>query len=348
MADARFFKNTGSITLKHLTEITGASVFCDTILELDSASVILQDVAPLNKASHSDISFLDNIKYLETLKSSHAGVCFIQEKYKHHAPDGMIMLLTPEPYRDFALAAAAFYPDVPPVPEIAPTAQISPSASIGKNCTISAYAVIGNHVVIGDNCTIGASTSIADGVVIGNDSMIGSHSTISHSLIGDSVIIHRGVHIGQDGFGFALGKTGHIKVPQLGRVIIGDKVEIGSGTCIDRGSTQDTVIGAGTKIDNIVQIGHNVQIGNHCIIVAQAAIAGSTHIGNGVLIAGQAGIAGHLKIGNGAKIAAKSGVLTDIPDGIAYGGLPAVPVKQWHRQTVAIARLAERKDKPNE
>lgn len=344
MPDPRFFTNNGALSLQYLTDLTGAELFCDPESSTSMERILLSDVAPLDKASRNEISFLDNSKYIPMLKSSSAGVCFMQEKYRHHAPRGMVLLLTPEPYRAFAMAAAAFYPVSSAEPMISPSASVDATAVLGRQASISAGAVIGRNAEIGDHCIIEAGTLIGDGVVIGANSTINGNSTLTHCIVGERVIIHRGVHIGQDGFGFALGKNGHYKVPQLGRVLIEDDVEIGSGTCIDRGSAQDTIIGSGTKIDNLVQIGHNVVIGRDCIIVAQAAIAGSTHIGHGVIIAGQSGIAGHLKIGNGVKIAARSGVMQDIPDGMAYGGSPAVPVKQWHRQTVAIARLAERKE----
>ena len=157
------------------------------------------------------------------------------------------------------------------------------------------------------------------------------------------MILHRGVHIGQDGFGFAPGRGGVTKVPQLGRVVIGDDVEIGSGSCVDRGAGPDTVIGAGSKIDNLVQIGHNVQVGRFVFIAAQTGIAGSSQVGDGSMLGGQVGIAGHLHIGAGAKLAAQSGVMTDIPAGSSYGGSPALPIKDWHRQTVAVAAMTKKK-----
>ena len=178
---------------------------------------------------------------------------------------------------------------------------------------------------------------------IGEDTHIGALTTISHAVIGQRVIIHRGVHIGQDGFGFALGRDGHVKVPQLGRVMVDDDVEIGSGTTIDRGTGPDTIIGEGAKIDNLVQIGHNVHIGKRAVVVAQCGISGSTRVGDGAVLGGQVGIAGHLKIGAGAKVAAKSGVMTDIPSGASYGGSPAIPVNDWHRQTIALSRIIKPK-----
>lgn len=345
MADSRFFNNTGPFSMRFIAELTGAEI---TGVNSGSNDILFSDVSPLHKAVGNEISFLDNIKYVEALKLSKAGACFINKKHVKYAPAGMALLVVAEPYSAFALASQKFYPFSGHSGQVSSSANVAVSAKIGKNCVIEPFAVIGERVEIGSNSYIGAGAVLHEGVVIGSESYVGANSTLSHCLIGDKVIIHRGVHIGQDGFGFALGGKGHIKVPQLGRVVIENNVEIGSGTCIDRGAGPDTVIGEGTKIDNLVQIGHNANIGRHCIIVSQVGISGSTHIGDGVMIGGQAGIAGHLRIGSGVRLAARSGVMTDIPEGLAYGGAPAIPVKDWHRQTVAVARLAKRKGAENE
>lgn len=334
MADPRFFARAAALTLDEICKLTGAQLGDS---KLGPRSV--EDVAPLDRASASDISFLDNTKYVQSFQDSKAGACFIREKYASFAPSTMAVLLTEDPYRSYAMVAQRFYPFIPQVHDISPQAFIDPSAKIGVNCAIAPGAVIGRNVEIGDNCSIGANTVLQEGVKVGSDTRIGPLCSISHSYIGNRVILHRGVHIGQDGFGFALHREGHVKVPQLGRVMIEDDVEIGAGTCIDRGTGPDTSIGEGTKIDNLVQIGHNVQIGKRAVIVAQTGIAGSTRIGDGAVLGGQVGISGHLKIGPGAKLAAKAGVMSDVPAGAAYGGSPAVPIKDWHRQTVALNRL---------
>lgn len=340
MADSRFFHRASAMRLDEIAAITRVSL--DEHGQAN-ASKLLVDVCPLDRASSDDLSFLDNVKYVDTFASSNAGACFVRKKFAHRAPKGMSLLITEDPYRCFALIAQHFYPSLPVNTGISPQAYIASSAKIGKGCTVEASAVIAEQVSLGENCHIGAGAVLQEGVIVGNNSAIGANSTLSHSIVGNNVIIHRGVHIGQDGFGFALGREGHLKVPQLGRVIIEDLVEIGSGTCIDRGTGPDTIIGMGTKIDNLVQIGHNVQVGKHCIIVALAGISGSTRIGDGVMIGGQTGIAGHLKIGSGARIVAQSGVMADIPSGETVGGAPAVPVKNWHRQTIALARIAAKK-----
>lgn len=345
MADPRFFNNAGPFTLDAIVSLTGAKLSGGGA---DSGSILFKDVTPLGKSSATEISFLDNVKYVDAMKSSKAGACFIHAKHAPHAPAGMLLLTTSDPYGCFALTAQKFYPQAVAPAAIVQSVQVAPTAKIGKNCTIAHTALIGENVEIGDNCSIGPGAVIYPGVMIGENSNIGANSTLSYCLVGHNVIIHRGVHIGQDGFGFAAGAMGHIKVPQLGRVVIGNDVEIGSGTCIDRGAGPDTVIGDGTKIDNLVQIGHNVVIGRHSIIVAQVGIAGSTHIGDGVMIGGQVGISGHLKIGSGARLAARAGLMTDVPEGESYGGSPAVPVRDWHRQTVAISRISKRKEAANE
>jgi UDP-3-O-[3-hydroxymyristoyl] glucosamine N-acyltransferase len=335
MADPRFFSRQGPFTLAELAEHTGATLSSPAM-----ADRRVSDVAPLDRAELENISFLDNPKYVETFRGSRTGACFVRERYAEMAPSGMALLLTEDPYRCYALTAQRFYPVHAPGVGISPSAIIDKTAKIGEGCRIEHGAVIGPNVEIGKHCSIGANTVLHEGVRLGSDARIGALCSISHCYIGNRVIIHRGVHIGQDGFGFAMNREGHVKVPQLGRVMIEDDVEIGAGTCIDRGTGPDTLIGAGSKIDNLVQIGHNVQIGRNAVIVAQSGIAGSTRIGDGAVLGGQVGISGHVKIGPGVKIAAKSGVMGDVPAGASYGGSPAVPVKDWHRQTIAIARLA--------
>jgi UDP-3-O-[3-hydroxymyristoyl] glucosamine N-acyltransferase len=232
MVDSRFFVNHGPFSAADLAAATGATLHGD-------ASRALSDVSPLDRATAKDVSFFDNAKYVEQFSSSSAGACFLRQKYIDLAPKTMLLLVTEDPYRCYAIAAQKFYPHVQASSTIAPSAVIAPSANLGANVGIGAGAVIGANVKIGARSSVGANTVISDGVEIGEDTHIGAVTTISHCLIGNRVIIHRGVHIGQDGFGFALGREGHVKVPQLGRVVIEDDVEIGSGTTIDRGTGPD-------------------------------------------------------------------------------------------------------------
>ena len=335
MADPRFFSRQGPFTLGEIASLTGSE-----LSNQDYSGLIVSDVAPLDRAETENISFLDNPKYVDSFTHSRAGACFVRARYADLAPKNIVLLFTEDPYRCYALTAQKFYPVHAIAAGVAESAKIDATAKIGRDCRIEEGAVIGANVEIGDRCSIGANSVLHEGVKLGQDVRIGALCSISHSYIGNRVIIHRGVHIGQDGFGFAMSREGHVKVPQLGRVMIEDDVDIGAGSCIDRGTGPDTVIGQGSKIDNLVQIGHNVMIGKQAVIVAQTGIAGSSRIGDGAVLGGQVGVSGHVKIGAGVKLAAKSGVMADIPAGAAFGGSPAVSVKDWHRQTIALAKLA--------
>ncbi|MBI5164117.1 MAG: UDP-3-O-(3-hydroxymyristoyl)glucosamine N-acyltransferase [Magnetospirillum sp.] len=338
MADPRFFHVAGPFTLARLAELSGA-----TLAEGADADLLLADVAPLEVAGPQDFSFLDNRKYAAAFEASKAGACVVGAEMAERAPAGMALLLSSDPYRAYARIAQAFYPVTAPQPWVAPTAWVDPSASIGEGCRLEPGAVVLAGAQIGTGCRIGANAVIGDGVVIGADCIVGANATVSHAVVGNRVNIYPGARIGQDGFGFAMGPQGHLKVPQLGRVVIGDAVEIGANTTIDRGAGPDTVIGAGSMIDNLVQIGHNVQMGRACVIVSQVGISGSTRLGDFVAAGGQAGITGHLKIGSGARIAAQSGVMRDIAPGETVGGAPAVGMKDWLRQVAALGKLARRK-----
>lgn len=340
MADPRFFAVHGPFTLAELAKVSGARLGPNA----DGATVF-RDVAPLDSAGAADVSFLDNKLYADAFAASKAGACIVAPDMASKAPAGMAVLLSDQPYRGYARIAEAFYPDTGG-DVVPPKAPIDPTARIGKDAALGPGVVIGAKAEIGDRCRIGAYAVIGAGTVIGDDCVIGPHVSLSHSLVGHRVTIEAGARIGQEGFGFAPDDGAYLKVPQLGRVIVHDGVLIGANATVDRGSGPDTVIGPACMIDNLVQIGHNVELGRGCIIVAQVGISGSTKLGDYVVAGGQAGFAGHLKIGRGARIAAKSGVMRDIPEGATYAGFPAVPVRDWHRQTVALTGLIKgrRKD----
>lgn len=338
MADPRFFKVAGPFTLGRLAEITGSQLSDES-----AASREVSDVAALQDADGMKLSFLDNRKYLPAFKTTKAGACIVKPDFAAQAPAGVVCLINKNPYKAYALAAQAFYPE-PAVQDFrAPSAVIDPSAVIGKGCSIEHYAVIGKNVKIGNGCRIQSHAVICDGVEIGDGCDIGAHAYLTHCLIAQKVRLHPGVCIGRPGFGFAIDPAGFVSVPQLGRVIIEAGVEIGANTTIDRGAGPDTVIGAGSRIDNLVQLGHNVKTGKMCVIVAQTGISGSTQLGDGVITGGQAGLAGHLKIGSGTRIAAQSGIMRDIEPGSEVMGSPAVPLRQYMRQVALLSKMTDKK-----
>jgi UDP-3-O-[3-hydroxymyristoyl] glucosamine N-acyltransferase len=339
MADSRFFHRTGPYTLGEIASITGATI------ERGSADLIVNDIAPLDLAGPGQLSFLDNVRYREIFRTSNAAACFVAPEMVANAPDGMALLVTKTPYKANALAAQAFYPDIWPAARIAKSATIDPTAKIGEGCIIDENVVIAAEVVIGNGTWIEANTVIGTSCLLGERCRIGSNVTLSHCHIGQATRIYPGARIGQDGFGFAIDPAGFVKVPQLGRVIIGAHVEIGANTTIDRGASGDTIIGDGCWIDNLVQLGHNVKLGRGCVIVAQVGIAGSTVFDDYVVVGGQAGFAGHLKIGKGARIAAQSGVMRDIPAGGEVMGFPAIAIKQFMRQAAILNKMTKSKDK---
>lgn len=314
MVDSNFHTNSGPYSVGQIAEL----IECD--IDSSQADVLVNDVASLTSAMDGDITFLDNVKYKSMLPDTKASVCILHPDMAEHAPDGVILLKTTKPYKAYAKVASMFYKHKSSG-QVHPTAIVADSARIGRNVSIGAHTVIGDNVVIGDNCEIGACV------------------TIDYTVIGDNVRIHNGARIGQDGFGFAVDNTGALPVPQLGRVVIEDHVNIGANTCIDRGSGPDTVIGAGTIIDNLVQIAHNVNIGQGCIIVAQVGIAGSTTIGNYCVFGGQSGVAGHLNIGQGVQVGAQAGVTRDTQSGQKLMGFPARPIREFWRDHAKFKKI---------
>ncbi|KJS39562.1 MAG: UDP-3-O-(3-hydroxymyristoyl) glucosamine N-acyltransferase [Rhodospirillaceae bacterium BRH_c57] len=336
MADPRFFERAGPFALGALAEAVGGA------LHNGSAEAVVSDVASLQVGGPGDLVYVNGKQYLERLASSDAAACLLRAEFVEHAPDGMALIAVHDPHRAFAVIAALFYPEPKAVAGVHPTAVVDPTADIGEGVQIDAGAVIGANVSLGAGCIIGPNAVIGHGVVLGEDSIVGAGATISHAVIGRQARLYPGCRIGQDGFGFASGPRGHLRVPQLGRVLIGDDVEVGANTTIDRGAAQDTVIGSGCRIDNLVQIGHNVQIGAGSVVVAQVGISGSCSLGRGVVLGGQVGMADHLTVGDGAQIGAQSGVVRDVPAGSTVMGSPAKPVKEYWREVATLKKLASR------
>ncbi|HPQ51333.1 MAG TPA: UDP-3-O-(3-hydroxymyristoyl)glucosamine N-acyltransferase, partial [Alphaproteobacteria bacterium] len=279
----------------------------------------------------------------DQFEKTKAGACIIHPDMVEFAPDGVRLILSESPYKAYATAAQIFYPETRPDPMISKFSSIHPDAKIGQGVHIADFVTIGAGAEIGDYVWIDSHTSIGAGVILGDYVRIGNNATVSHAVIGSHSRVYPGVRIGQDGFGFAIDPTGFVKVPQLGRVMVGDHVEIGANTTVDRGASGDTVIGSGSWIDNLVQIGHNVKIGRACVIVAQVGIAGSSELGDFVVLAGQVGVAGHLKIGAMAKVAAQSGVTKNIPAKEEWMGYPAMPMKRYLRQSVYLSKVIDHK-----
>ena len=335
----RFFKNHGPFTVAQLIEFSGVDVFDHSY----DQNLLIKDIKPLDKAGSGDLTFFSNSKYLNEFKNSNAAICIAHPDFKDMAPKSMLVLESKNPYASYATILKKFYPGENPKAQVASTAQIAKSAKIGDGCSIGDFVVIGEEVEIGDGTVIEPFSNICDKVKIGKRCKIESQVRIANSIIGDDVIIFTGVKIGQDGFGFATDRGKHIKVQHIGSVVIGNDVEIGACSTIDRGSLGDTIIADGCRIDNLVQIGHNVKLGRGCVIVSQVGIAGSTELGDYCVVGGQVGIAGHITIAPQTTILAKSGISNHIKEtGTQYAGYPAIPVSQWRRQTVILRRMAQK------
>ena len=334
-ADPRFFIHTGPHSFAAVAAVVGAEGAGD--------GPMLHGVAPLQSAGPAEVSFLDNKQYAPLLEATRAGAVILHPSMASRVPPGVMALVPAEPYLAWARVAALFHPPPPPRPGVHPAAVVDPSAQIDPSAEIGPLAVIGARVEIGASCRVGPGAVIGEAVQIGAHCRIGSQATVSHAVLGARVYIYPGARIGQEGFGFAVGPEGFVTVPQLGRVLIEDDVEIGANSAVDRGSAQDTVIGAGSRLDNLVQIGHNVRLGRCCIVVSQAGISGSTVLEDFVVVAAQAGLIGHLRIGAKARIGAQAGVMRDVAAGADVLGAPAIAVREFFRQVATLRKLASRR-----
>jgi UDP-3-O-[3-hydroxymyristoyl] glucosamine N-acyltransferase len=329
--DPRFFRRSGPHSLTAVAEAAQA--------QAPVRALVLTGVAPLQTADAGDVSFLDNRKYATALTDTRAGAVIVHPDMADRVPATTAAIVAAEPYVAWARVAALFHPVSPAHPGVHPSAVVASNAVVDPSAEVGPLSVIGARAEVGPRCLIGPAAIIGDGVVLGPDCRIGAHVSLSHALLGHRVVVYPGARIGQDGFGFAVVGEGFLSVPQLGRVVLEDDVEIGANTTIDRGSLHDTRIGAGSRLDNLVQIGHNVRLGRGCVIVSQAGISGSTILDDHVMVAGQAGLTGHLRIGHRARIGAQAGVMSDVPAGAEVVGSPAQPVREFFRHIAVLRRL---------
>lgn len=341
MADERRFLGPARhIALAAILEASGGRAQSDT-------GRMFTGVAPLDAATADQVSFCEGRSYRAALSQTSAGLVLVSPDLAAAVPPGSIPLLCPDPALAFSRVASLFHPPTAPQGQIHPTAVIHPDAVIGEGCDIGAHVVIEAGAEIGRHCRIGPFVFIGENVLLGDDCVIHSHCSVSHAVLGRGVVLHPGARIGQEGFGFNTTADGRfLTAPQLGSVRLGDAVEIGANSCVDRGGLGETVLGAGTRIDNLVQVGHNVRTGRGCVLVAQVGISGSTLLGDYVMVGGQAGIAGHLKIGSKARIGAQSGVMQDLPPGLDVVGSPAAPKKEAMRAMLILKRLGSESRRP--
>jgi UDP-3-O-[3-hydroxymyristoyl] glucosamine N-acyltransferase len=335
MPDPRFFEDLGPVTLQELAALTGAQL---TVSALSGRTV--SGVAILRRAGPGTVTFLSDRRHRESLSACRAAACFVAPADAAAAPGSCAALVTDSPQAAYALAAQRLHR-----PRSHPAGPaVSPQAALEEDVILSPGAVVGPGAQIGRGTRIGAHTVIGPGVAIGRDCDIAANVTIGFALIGDRVRILAGAVIGEPGFGAVATQGGIIDIPQLGRVILQDGVTVGANSCIDRGSYEDTMVGENTKIDNLVQIAHNVQVGRNCVMAAHTGISGSVVIGDGAQFGGRAGVADHVIIGEGARVGAAAGVMKDIPPGETWGGMPARPIRKWMRETAWLSRMAGRRE----
>jgi UDP-3-O-[3-hydroxymyristoyl] glucosamine N-acyltransferase len=336
-----FFERAGPFTALHLAEISGASIV------RGPSDVILKGVGSLDAARATDLAYALGKGQRELLSASRAGAVLVGPDEVDFAPASTTVLVVRAPQVAFVACLLCFFPSAAHPSPVAgfsnneqllvhPTARIEPGVRIEPGAVIGAGAEIGEGSVILSNAVIGYN------VRIGRHCAIGASAVVQHALLGDRVIIHPGARVGQDGFGYVMRAEGHLKVPQIGRVVIQNDVEIGANTCIDRGALADTIIGEGTKIDNLVQIAHNCVIGRHCVIAGGTGLSGSVVLGDYVALGGAVGVADHRRIGSGARIAAHAGIMHDVPAGETWMGVPAKPIKQAMREIASLTKMVQK------
>lgn len=335
MIDTNFYKNNGPFTLQQVAEICGA-----VVQDSSKSSIFVSEIATMENAQAGDICFFYDKKAKEKAKDIKASACITTQDLAPNLSSDVVILISSDPKLAFLKLNEKFYSEYLVQIEISTSAKIHSSAKIGKDCFIGENVVIEENVVIGDNCVIGHNVVIARSCQIGNNTRIDSGATVAYAKIGNNCFIYSGARIGCDGFGFMFLNGQHKRIPQIGRVIIGNDVEVGANSCVDRGAMDDTVIGDGCRFDNFVQVAHNVKMGRSCIMVSQSGIAGSCNIGDYVVIGGQVGIGDHVNVGSGSQIASQSGVMRDVAPQEVVWGTPAVPIKQQMRQVAYLQKAA--------
>lgn len=339
MADPRFFDNHGPLTIAQIAALCGG----DVVRAADPTKQIA-NTNSLDLATEGEVSFFMNPqKYQAALDQTKASLVIVSPDHVDRAPGHVDLITAANPHKAFALTVQAFYPPPAQGGGISPAAHIDPAAKVEEGVSIGPGAVVEAGASIGAGTAIGPNSVVRENVQIGRNCIIDANVTISHALIGDKVTLHPGVRIGQAGFGFAIDLEGHVSLPQLGRVIIQDRCNIGTNTCIDRGAIEDTVIGEGTFLDNLVQIGHNCKIGRHVVMSGQVGLSGSVIVEDYAVIGGKAGVANFIRIGAGAQVGAMSGVMQDVPPGGRQLGMPARDSRQFMKETAMLKRLAKKK-----
>ena len=346
MKEPDFFAPARRFQVSEIATLTGAE-----LVDPVHRDVIVSHLAPLSEGGAGSLVFIESKRHLDMLAAVRAAAVLCPPELAPAAPKGMAVLAAAKPQIAFAAVARLLFPQaVRPQPLTGETgisahAVIAPSAIVEEGAVVEAGAVIGAEASIGRGTVIAPHAVVGAKCSIGRDCYVGANATVQHAMLGDRVIVHPGVQIGQDGFGFLPGPRGLEKNPQVGRVVIQDDVEIGANTTIDRGALSDTVIGEGSKIDNLVQVAHNVRIGRNCIVAGHCGLSGSVTLGDGAMLGGRVGVADHLTIGAGAQLAASSGVMTDVPPGERWAGSPAQPMRQTFREIAALRDLVNAKRK---
>jgi UDP-3-O-[3-hydroxymyristoyl] glucosamine N-acyltransferase len=323
----------GLLTAQAVADLVGGRLLGD-------GTVAVREVATLDRAGPEALSLAISPRYADALRASRAGAVLVPPGLAEPPEPGRARIVVPEPYHALVRVLERLYPRPAAGAGVDPTARIGPGCVLGAGVSLGAFVVLGRDVRLGDRVQVAEGVSLGDGVSIGEDSVLGPRVVCyPGARIGRRAVLKAGAVIGGDGFGYLSGASGHARIPHVGACVLGDDVEVGSNSCVDRGSLDDTVIGRGTKLDNLVHVGHNVRIGERCLLMAGVGVAGSTRVGNDVILAGHVGVTDHLNIGDGARIAAKSAIFGDVPAGAVMSGHPARSNRQFLRAQAALYRL---------